>query len=84
MPQRKAHHLVGELVAVAAGRGVPLAALTDDEFLKASPELADGGGVGALRAVLGVRQAVQSYQSYGSSAPNEVQKQIQSWMERLH
>lgn len=84
MPQRKAHHLVGELVAVAAGRGVPLAALTDEEFLKASPELADGGGIGALRAVLGVRQAVQSYQSYGSSAPNEVQKQIQSWLERLH
>lgn len=84
MPQRRAHHLVGEYVAIASKRGVPLSALTDEEFLGPCPDLAQGGGLGALRAVLGVRQAVQAYQSYGSSAPNEVRKQIQSWKERLH
>jgi argininosuccinate lyase len=84
MPQRTAHHLVGQYVAIASKRGVPLAALTDEEFLEAAPELAQGNGLTALRTVLGVRQAVQAYQSYGSSAPNEVRKQIHSWKERLH
>jgi argininosuccinate lyase len=84
MPQRRAHHLVGEYVAIASNRGVPLSALTDEEFLGPCPDLAQGGGLGALRAVLGVRQAVQAYQSYGSSAPNEVRKQVHSWKERLH
>jgi argininosuccinate lyase len=58
--------------------------LTDEELLGPCPDLAQGGGLGALRAVLGVRQAVQAYQSYGSSAPNEVRKQVHSWKERLH
>jgi len=84
MPQRRAHHLVGEYVAIASKRSVPLAALTDEEFLGSCPELAEGGGLQSLRAVLGVRQAVQAYQSYGSSAPNEVRKQVNSWRERLH
>jgi len=84
MPQRTAHHLVGHYVAIASKRGVPLSALTDEEFLAAAPELAQGDALEGLRGVLGVRQAVQAYQSYGSSAPNEVRKQVQSWKERLH
>ena len=74
MPQRTAHHLVGELVAQAIQRGVPLADLTLEEFQQSHPDLDQG-----VYEVLGVRKAVQAFVSYGSTAPAEVARQVASW-----
>lgn len=75
---RTAHHLVGKLVGLARQRGVRLSEL----------ELADYQGVDpvfdeSVFEVLGVRNAVQAFESYGSTAPNQVQTQINRWSQHL-
>jgi len=78
LPQRRAHHLVGELVGLAIERGVSLAELPLAEFQRLCPELDDG-----VYGVLGVENAVHAYASYGSSAPHEVEKQVADWKDKL-
>ncbi len=78
MPQRTAHHLVGQLVGKAMQRGVRLADLSLAEFQEAHPEL-DAG----IFDVLGVENAIAAFVSYGSTAPREVARQVQCWKERL-
>jgi argininosuccinate lyase len=79
MPQRTAHHLVGSLVAAAKKRGVRLVDLTDAEFKSLDPNLKPA----ELRKSLGVRGAVESYQSIGSSNPRQVQEQVDRWTDLL-
>ena len=79
MPQRTAHHLVGSLVAVATARDVPLSELTNGEIEAAGAPL-----VPDFRAVCGAQGAVSAYQSYGSSSPEQVRKQIQNWGSELN
>ena len=74
IPQRTAHGIVGRLVRLAMDRNVRLADLTLDEFREAHPELDQ-----SVYEVLGVDKAVQAMQSYGSTAPAEVRKQIERW-----
>jgi len=78
MPQRTAHHKVGALVAIAKSRSVTLADLTDVE-IQSIDETLDG----SIRTTLGVSGAVRSYQSYGSSGPEQVAHQIQRWTGKL-
>ena len=78
IPQRTAHHLVGTLVGIAMERGVPLFELEDKDFQQAHPSLD-----ASVRDVLGVRQAVEAFQSYGSTAPDEVARQLKDWKNRL-
>ncbi len=78
IPQRSAHHLVGKLVAMAQAGGVGLADLTDSQLAEADSRLD-----GSIRSVLGVEKAVEAYQSYGSSNPAQVDKQIQRWTQQL-
>ncbi len=78
VPQRTAHHLVGELVGIAASRGVPLAELTEAEFL-AAHEVLDK----SVYKVLGVENAVAAFQSFGSTSPEEVARQVEAWRNRL-
>jgi len=78
LPQRTAHHLVGSLVGVAQQAGVSLAELSEEQLSQVHPALDS-----SVRQVLGVAQAVQAYQSYGSSNPNKIQTQVQGWHERL-
>lgn len=78
MPQRTAHHLVGELVGKARARGVRLADLPLAEFRASHPELDE-----SVFGVLGVEKAVAAFASYGSTAPREVEKQIEIWKARL-
>jgi len=77
-PQRTAHELVGRLVRRALDRGVRLVDLTPAEFSEIDPSLD-----GSLREALGVERAIQRFRSEGSTAPAEVQKQVQAWRERL-
>jgi argininosuccinate lyase len=78
MPQRTAHEVVGKLVRKALDRNVRLVDLTDVEFKEADASLD-----GSLRSALGVENAVSRFVSYGSTAPNEVKKQIEEWKKRV-
>lgn len=77
-PQRTAHHLVGTLVKMAQQTGIRLSDLTTDQLRQVDPGLN-----GSLTQVLGVENAVQAYQSYGSSNPEQVRAQILRWNQLL-
>jgi argininosuccinate lyase len=79
VPQRTAHELIGHLVGECERRGLKrLADLPDEEFSRSHAAL--GAGV---KSVLGVANAVKAFQSYGSTGPGEVEKQLERWKERL-
>lgn len=78
MPQRSAHHLVGELVREATGRGVTLRELPLEEFQRRTL-LAEN----SVYDVLGAANAVGALVSVGSSGPAEVGRQVAAWRERL-
>ena len=78
MPQRTAHHLVGQLVGIAQRNQIRLVDLTDEQLRQAHPELD-----GSIREVLGVEKAVHAYHSYGSSQPERVREQILRWRKQL-
>ena len=78
IPQRKAHHLVGQLVRTATEQNVTLARLPLSVIQQAEPTLD-----ASVYEVLGVEKAVQAYRSYGSSAPDQVRKQIDRWKQEL-
>lgn len=77
-PQRTAHDWVGRLVRKALDRGTTLAELPAAEFQEIDPSLD-----GSLRESLGVDRAIAQFQSYGSTAPAEVAKQVERWKEKL-
>jgi argininosuccinate lyase len=77
-PQRTAHHLIGDLVRKATEKGVRLADLPLADFQSADPSLDK-----SVFDCLGVAKAVAAFQSYGSTAPAEVRKQIEIWKKRL-
>lgn len=76
--QRTAHGIVGRLVRKALDRGVRLSDLALDDFQSESPQL-DAG----IYDVLGVEKAVASFVSYGSTGPQCVAEQLQSWKKKL-
>ncbi|HKI18148.1 MAG TPA: argininosuccinate lyase, partial [Isosphaeraceae bacterium] len=79
VPQRTAHEVIGRLVGLCEQRGLKrLADLSDADLTEAHPKL------GALaRDRLGVVNAIKAFQSYGSTAPAEVEKQLKRWKLRL-
>ena len=88
LPQRTAHDVVGRLVREGMRRGVSLSQLPDEvvaEILPKSDDAAQQGKFSAvpLTAVLGVKNAIAAFRSYGSTAPAEVRHQIEAWAERL-
>ena len=78
MPQRKAHHLIGELVRQATQKSVPLAELSLKELQSCDSSLDE-----SVYDVLGVENAVNAFQSVGSTSPTEVAKQVSMWKKRL-
>jgi argininosuccinate lyase len=74
MPQRTAHHLVGELVGQALAKDCRLSDLSLQELQAAHPDLEAG-----VFEVLGVEKAVLAFVSYGSTAPSEVERQLHYW-----
>lgn len=78
VPMRTAHEAVGSLVRLCESKRCRLIDLPHSEFEKYSP------GIGPkLQSVLGVKNAVNAFQSYGSTAPNEVTKQLEFWKHEL-
>jgi argininosuccinate lyase len=79
VPQRTAHEAVGRLVSLCERRGLPkLADLADADLTQAHPKLGT-----EARSVLGVENAVRAFRSYGSTAPAEVDRQLQIWQRKL-
>ena len=78
VPQRKAHELVGKLVRKALSRGVCLGELPLGDFQEADPGLDQ-----SVYDVLGAEKAVQAFVSYGSTAPEQVARQIELWRKKL-
>ena len=78
IPQRTAHGLVGRLVRAAMDRNVRLADLPLEVFQAEHVELDE-----SVYEVLGVERAVAAMQSEGSTAPEEVKKQIARWKEQI-
>ena len=78
IPQRTAHHLVGTLVREAMQQKCTLAELSDAAYQDADERLGPD-----VKSVLGVEKAVEAFQSYGSTSPREVRKQIANWKAHL-
>jgi argininosuccinate lyase len=79
VPQRTAHEVIGRLVGQCERRGLKrLADLSDADLVEAHPQLGP-----EARGVLGVENAIKAFQSYGSTAPAEVEKQLEYWRSRL-
>ena len=52
--------------------------LSDAELADAHPQLGP-----EVRGLLGVENAIKAFRSYGSTAPAEVEKQLEQWIQRL-
>ena len=78
MPQRTAHHLVGAVVREAMDRRCRLSDLSLDDFRRHHAELDD-----SVFEVLGVANAVAAFRSFGSTAPAEVDRQIEHWKQKV-
>lgn len=79
LPMRTAHEQVGGLVRLAEERRCSLAQLDDGVFESRFP----GIGV-SLKARLGAARAVESFTGVGSTSPEEVNRQLEAWNQRLH
>jgi argininosuccinate lyase len=78
VPLRSAHEAVGKLVKSCEERRCQLRDLPAEMYNAIRPGLAV-----KVTTVLGVAQALAAMQSYGSTAPAEVEKQLQVWEKRL-
>lgn len=78
VPLRTAHEAVGKLVRQCEERKCKLADLPAAAFDAVKPGLS-----AEAATVLGVQNALASFQSYGSTAPTEVAKQLAAWRNRL-
>jgi argininosuccinate lyase len=78
IPQRTAHETIGQLVATAMEQDVALAELPLETFQAAHAALDH-----RVYDVLGSRQAIEALHSYGSTAPDQVAKQVARWRQRL-
>jgi argininosuccinate lyase len=78
VPFREAHHTVGQVVRAAAAEGVTLREMDLRELRGFSPLIAED-----VFQVLGPHNCVENYRSPGSSAPAEVDRQLERWLQRL-
>ncbi|MEC9092300.1 MAG: argininosuccinate lyase [Planctomycetota bacterium] len=78
VPQRTAHHAVGALVRLAMNSNKSLSELSLESFQEIHSEIDS-----AVFDSLGVENALKSFQSYGSTAPVEVARQIEIWTAKL-
>jgi argininosuccinate lyase len=78
VPMRSAHEAVGKLIRLCEERRCRLADLDADTFDSVRPGLSSG-----VYKVLGVANALAAFRSAGSTAPAEVQRQIERWRTEL-
>ncbi|MEG6507858.1 argininosuccinate lyase [Methyloligella sp. 2.7D] len=78
LPFRDAHHVTGNIVALAEKQGKPLARLELSELQSVEPKITEG-----VFSVLDVASSVKSRKSYGGTAPANVKRQANRWIKRL-
>jgi len=78
VPMRAAHEAVGKLVRLCEERRCRLADLPPEVYESVRPGLASG-----VYQVVGVANALAAFRSAGSTAPAEVERQLQAWRQRL-
>ena len=78
VPMRAAHETVGKLVRRCEQQGCRLAQLALEDLRAEQPKIDPD-----VFDVLGAANAVRAFTSLGSTAPAEVQKQLDSWQQRL-
>ena len=78
VPQRSAHGIVGRLVRKGIDSGRALAEFSLDEFKEECPLVDEN-----VYKFLGAVNAVNAMKSYGSTAPDQVRFQIDSWKNKL-
>ncbi len=78
MPFRDAHHVTGELVALAETQSIGLSRLTLEDMQAVEPRITD-----EVFSILSVQNSVKSRKSYGGTAPSNVRKQARGWIKRL-
>ena len=76
--QRNAHHFVGELVQTATRQKKRLSELELKDF-----QVLDPSADNSVYSVLGVEGAISAFQSYGSTAPEQVKAQMERWKSTL-
>ncbi len=78
LPFREAHRITGRIVALAAGRGVPLQKLKLQELQEIEPRI-----TGEAQSVLNLEKSVRSRTSQGGTAPRNVGREAKRWLTRL-
>ena len=78
LPFRDAHHVTGSLVAMAESKGCDLPDLSLEDMQSVHADI-----TGDVFDVLGVQNSVNSRQSYGGTAPDQVRAQIARWKDAL-
>jgi argininosuccinate lyase len=78
VPMRSAHETVGKLVRLCEERRCRLKDLPPEAFESIRPGLGSG-----VYNVLGVHNALKAFRSAGSTAPDQVDKQVTEWRKRL-
>jgi argininosuccinate lyase len=78
IPMRSAHEAVGRLVRLCEDRKCRLADLPAAEYEAVSPGLSND-----VFKVVGVANALAAFKSVGSTAPAEVERQLEAWRKRL-
>lgn len=79
LPFRDAHHVTGQIVALAESRGVDLAGLELAAMQTVEPRI-----TAEVFDVLSVEASVASRTSYGGTAPDNVAAQAAAWTARLN
>jgi len=78
LPFRQAHHVTGQLVALASSRNIRL-----DEIPLKDMQQVEGGITEDIFNVLSAENSVTSRTSYGGTAPDNVKQQAQRWLDIL-
>ncbi len=78
LPFREAHHVTGRVVALAETRSIGLEDLTLADLQSVEPRISED-----VFAVLGVEKSVESRTSFGGTAPENVRRAAQSWLDCL-
>ncbi|MCX7666022.1 MAG: argininosuccinate lyase, partial [Gemmataceae bacterium] len=78
IPMRSAHEMIGKLVQECETKRCRLIDLPVSRLEEICPNQGQ-----QLRELLGVKNAIETFKSYGSTAPNQVRAQLEIWQEKL-
>ncbi len=78
LPFRQAHHITGRAVMMAEAAGIGLDDLSLEQLQSLEPRIHSG-----IYEVLSVKASVNSRQSHGGTAPDQVRARIRQWKEML-